>query len=362
MATGRVIHLVPHNRWSDVAKYSLDLCLGLTAAGRSVTAYTCNAVALDRPFAEHGIDLRHAPMHGLCDVATAGILARHFRHEAQHTVVHTHRFRDAFCAIVAARIALRPDIKVVITRHIPRTAHNSWIYRMIYRNIDAFIFTSEKGRREFLSTWKGDCPIPAEKLHVVRPSIPDAPATPWPEPATGPIIARYAGLPAPGCGLETLIDVLPQLRGRRIRLNIPYAPDPDYSDTLRQRAEEIGCADLIDWKSETSAGGNGIRQSHICILPSGRANTFLDTELECLAGGRPVIAPGRERSGWCVGIEADDTNALADAIIHLGTDAEMRHKVGMRAFARFHSHHSWSDYMDAMTGVYEKFSLTSHHK
>lgn len=339
-----------------MAKYTLDLCRGLAACGWSVTAYTCNAVALDRPFVEHGIDLRHVPLHGLYDIVSTGILVRHLRREAKGTIIHTHRFRDAFCAKMAAMLAVRPDIRVVITRHIPRAARNSFIYRYTYRHIDAHIFTSKKGKDKFMSTLKSSVSLHDERLHVIPPSIPDAPDTPWPEPATGPITARYAGLPAPDSGVETLIDAIPKLRGRRIRFSIPYAPDPDYSDLLRLRAEERGCSDMIDWRSETSTASESLQKSHLCILPAYRHNTFSDAELECLAGGRPMIAPGREDSDWYVGVQYGDADALAEAILRLGSNTTLRREIGMQAFSRFHTHHLWSDYIAAITDVYSEIS------
>lgn len=167
-----LIHIVSSNKWGGVQTYALDICRHYAEAGWEVTALTRNAVGVDAPFAEAGIGLLHAPVGGFFDLASPMTLARKLRESPRGaTVVHTHRYRDAFTALLAKKIANRPDVRIVTTRHSVRRGRDTRVFRKIYSGISAHIFVSEMCYNAFRHSLKKDITLPPERIHILRNSI-----------------------------------------------------------------------------------------------------------------------------------------------------------------------------------------------
>lgn len=180
-----LIHIVSSNKWGGVQTYALDICRHYAEAGWEVTALTRNAVGVDAPFAEAGIGLLHAPVGGFFDLASPMTLARKLRESPRGaTVVHTHRYRDAFTALLAKKIANRPDVRIVTTRHSVRRGRDTRVFRKIYSGISAHIFVSEMCYNAFRHSLKKDITLPPERIHILRNSINAETDTPCRSPVT----------------------------------------------------------------------------------------------------------------------------------------------------------------------------------
>ena len=156
-----LIHIIPSNKWGGIQTYALDICRHYKEAGWKVTALTRNAVGVDALFSEAGIELAHAPIGGLTDIASVMILARRLSALPDGpTVIHVHRYRDAFTALAARRLAKRNDVKIVSTRHTTRRGRNTFLFRKIYAGIDAHIFVSEMVYDCFRHSLNAENPIP----------------------------------------------------------------------------------------------------------------------------------------------------------------------------------------------------------
>ena len=93
---------------------------------------TRDAKVVDDHFRSAGIPLFHSPLRGFFDPASAVILARILRGlPTDRTYIHVHRYRDAFSVLLAKRIAKRPDIRIISTRHTVRPGRNSALFRRI---------------------------------------------------------------------------------------------------------------------------------------------------------------------------------------------------------------------------------------
>lgn len=159
-----------------------------------MAAVTRDAKVVDDHFRAAGIPLVHSPLRGFLDPASALILAKLFKGlPVNKSYVHVHRYRDAFSAFLGKRIAKRPDIRVISTRHTVRPGRNSWLFRRIYDKINAHIFVSRAAYDRFRSTWPKRLPMSEHTVHILHNSVnvplPDV----QPEPAKGPVFAIYAG-------------------------------------------------------------------------------------------------------------------------------------------------------------------------
>lgn len=356
-----LIHVVGSVEFRGPERYALDISRHFSACGWKVTAFTRDAKAVDSMFRDAGIRLRHAPLGGMSDITSAFALARLIRCISQGKViiVHVHRFRDAFTALLARKIVRRNEVKVVMTCHNVRKGRDSWLSRRILRNLDALIFVSKIACERYFSTWdRKSLPMPESHVHVLHNSV-HALEQFAPEPVKGPFVAMFHGPLTPSKGLEYLIDALALLKPLKMRLRIVGSGDPDYVDTLRRRAQTRGVMDMIDWKKYTPSPLDLIRESHIGVLPVIREEGFGMANIEYMACGRAQVctARGAQREYLSDGREAfivppADTQALADRLRELAESPQLRAHMGLQARATFEKHLSWPRFISCLKEIY----------
>lgn len=356
----RLIHIVSSNTWSGRERYALDVCRSFALRGWSVTAYTRDALAVDKHFHDAGIDLRHAPLGGYYDFPSAWLLSRDFKHEERGAIVHVHKYKDAFTAVLARKLCGRSDIRIVMTRHLAKKAVDTWLYRRIYRNLNAHIFVSKLAMQKFLQTWKGrELPFDEHQLYMLHNSIISTVASPEEEPSLGPKIAMFHGRLSPEKGVETLIDALPELKNKRTRLWIVGTGDPDYVDSLKRRALSLDVLDMIDWKGYVKDVHEIIPLCHYGVLPSVWEEPFGLANLEYMAHGRPQICTdnGAQSEYLTDGTDAlmvkpSNSTALASAMIKLSESDLLRKQMGDAAYRKFSAELSWQPFCNALEKIY----------
>lgn len=355
-----LIHIIPSNKWGGAQIYALDICRHYMAAGWEVTAMTRNAVGVDAPFAEAGIEMLHAPLGGLLDLGSAMTLARKLKNAPRDgTVIHAHRYRDAFTALAARKIAHRPDVKVVTTRHTVRRGRNTLIFRKIYSGVNAHIFVSGMAYRGFCNSIKGVIDLPEDKTYILHNSIYTEMTEARHEPEHGPVTALYQGALVKGKGLETLIDAMALLKGSKIRLRISGMGDPDYLDMLRRRAMQRDVMDNIDWNIKTAPSVEACSEAHFGVVPSSVQEAFSLESLRFMAAARPQIAT--DNGAQCEYLEdgvtaflvrPEDAGELAEAMLRLAKNPELRIDMGMAAYKEFSEHLSWKHFINFLNKIY----------
>lgn len=356
----RLIHIIGANRWGQPWRHALDVCRHFKSCGWSITAYTRDAQAIDSRFREYGIDLRHSPLRGFFDIYAAIQLAGDLKAERKGTIVHVHRYRDAFAVLLARKIAGRKDIRVVSTRHKLKPGANNSLARRIYRNLDAQIFISKAVRDRFISTWADESlPFPGERMHIITPTVNIDIPDPSPEPEKGPKIMLCKTPLEPGTGLECLIDALPSLRGLKARLWIVGQGDADYTDSLRRRAQVRGVMDMIDWKLRVADASDIIDHCHIAVDPAIDPSPFGPPHIEYMAHQRPMVistavSPSEyvDDSNQALLIPPGDAAALGHALRRLIDDPQLRTSIARNARNTFLSHFAWADCAATLRDLY----------
>ncbi len=339
------------------AEYALELCRGLRKSGWSVTTYTRDIPSLDKHFRDNAIDLRHIPMQGLTDYGTIRRLAGHLNQESRDTIILVQTFRTAFIALCARKLSGRNDLKVVMVSHKITPTRNTFLSRRVYRNLSALIFSSEHARDEYLNAWpQGKVPTPSERIHIIYNSL-DRANAPVAEPKTGPIVALYDGLITEDNELESLIDILPSLRGHRLRLMLGGRGRTEYIDRLRRRALSIGVMDLISWQTG-AAVDTLIERSHFGVFPYGDSNAFGYANIRLMAAGKPQIITdtriAREylsANGGATYIRPNDPNALQQSMLTLAAKADLRQQQGQEARHRFDTFLAWPDFLQRFIDI-----------
>lgn len=356
----RIIHIVHGNVMGGAQRYALDICRHYTGEGHEVTALTRDTRAVDSHFEQAGVPLEHAPLRDYPDLFSSLILKPMLEESPKgETVVHVHRYRDALTAILARRMARRPDVRIIVTRHISEPAKDNMLRRFIYRNVDAHIFVSEFSRREFLAAWPhGRYPIDTARLHVAFNSRNIADVT-SDEPSRGAITAMFHGMLRKGKGLDTLIRAMALLKDTRLRLKIAGTGDPDYCDTLRRLAISLNVMDSIDWNRNIPDPAGLIPTCHFGVLPSSVPEAFGMANLEYMAAGRPQICTfnGAQPEYLTPGVEAlevppTDPEALAEAMRSLYADKELRRRLGQAAAKRYADTLSWPRFISRIDKIY----------
>lgn len=338
-----LIHLISAVTWGGGERYALDICRYYRSQGWHVVAITRDARAVDALFEREGIRLRHLPLRGYYDILSAIGLASMLRRRKDEIVIHVHKYKDAFTALLARKLSGRHDVKVVMTRHLVHPGKTDAISRRIYRNLDAHIFVSRLARDSFMSSWQEkNYPAPLQRVHTLHNSLlRDIPPYQAP-PDKGPRIILFLGRLSPEKGIETIIEALPAIRGKRARLQICGTGGADYVDSLKRLADRLQVADLIDWRGYVADTDAAIRGAHIAVLPSRVPEAFGLANIEIMAMGRVQITTnnGAQREYLSDGRDAlfiapDDSQALASHLLTLLDNPDQILRMGQSARATY---------------------------
>lgn len=362
MPKSQLIHLISSTHWGGTEQYAYDICRHYHEQGWRVTAVTRDAKAVDAHFTRHGIPLVHAPLGGTHDPASILLLAGIFRrldHDA--AVVHTHCYSDTFTALAARRLARRPDIRIISTRHKVHPGSNAPLARLVYSHTDAYIFVSKTAFDAMRQTWNnGKFPIADQHIHILHNSLYPSGAEPMPEPARGPVTAICHGTIVAGKGFETVIDALSTLRDIRLRLRIAGSGDPDYLDSLRQRAIARGVMDLIDWIIPAGDINLLIGESHFGVQASAAREAFALESLRYMACGRPQVCVANGAQSEYLTADAtavftppNDATLLGAAMRRLAADPALRARMGAQARAEYLERLDWKHFISRLDNIYD---------
>lgn len=358
-----LIHLISAVTWGGGERYALDICRHFRAKGWQVQAYTRDSNAVDLPFEREGVKIRHLPLRGYTDMLSPLRLAKMLKSRPADTVIHVHKYKDAFTALLARKLAGRKDVRVVLTRHLVKPAKRGWLARRIYRNLDAQIFVSALARDRFMSVWKGEpLPFHAQRMHTLHNSLYGPTPDYTPPPAKGPRIILFLGRLAPEKGIETLLEALPALRGRRARAWICGTGQADYVDLLKRTASRLGVMDLIDWKGHVADADAAIRACHVAVLPSVGEESFGLANIEVMRMGRAQICTsnGAQREYMRAGRDAmfiapRDSEALSRLLTEMLDDPSSPsgiEKMGLAARRTYMETLEWQRFATRLEAIY----------
>lgn len=362
MKPKNLIHIVPSNKWGEVQQYAFELCRHFKESGWNVTAMTRNALIVDNQFSAENIPLIHAPLEGIFDLDSIKVLAKKLRNSGTgKTVIHVHRYRDAFTAIMAAKLAKREDVKIVATRHKVREGRDNSLFRWLYGKIDTHIFISSAAYDRFRKSLGKRLSSYTDKIYILRYSldgryIPDTQTRP-----SGPFTFLYQGEIAPGNGLETLLDALGALTKRKFRIRIIGWGNPDYLDKLRTKAMKSGVMNSIDWGKRDNISIENARQAHCGLVMSTDGGSSLLSSIMFMAAGRPQIctSDGAQAEYLEDGITASvippgDPDRLGECLDRLASNTELCAEMGQKAADVYSRLLSWPHFINVINEIYDK--------
>ncbi|MGD0023116.1 MAG: glycosyltransferase family 4 protein [Xanthobacteraceae bacterium] len=182
--------------------------------------------------------------------------------------------------------------------------------------------------------------IPKSRIAIIQGSGVDVKRlTPLPEPPGPPTIA-FVGRLLDDKGIRTLVAAhrLTRARGLEVRLLIAGKPDAaNPASVTEQEAASWNQLPGVTWLGQVRDISGLWARTHIAVLPSRREGLPLSL-LEAAACGRAMVAtdvPGcreiviADKTGFLVPV--DDATALADAIVRLLREPELRAQFALAA-------------------------------
>ncbi|MEM1249892.1 MAG: glycosyltransferase family 4 protein [Acidobacteriota bacterium] len=210
--------------------------------------------------------------------------------------------------------------------------------------------------------------IPAEKIHVARLGINLQGFARSSDPPAEPFTVGYLARICPEKGLHHLIEafaeVVREIPTAQLRIaGYLGGRDTAYAERLRRRIKELDLETSVDWVGEVDRQGkiDFLSSLHAFSVPTEYREPKGLSILEALAVGVPVVLPEHgafpeilERSGGGLLFPPGDDRALAEQLVQLSRDADLREQLGSAGCAGVARHFDVSAMARATIEGFEK--------
>ncbi len=338
----RVLQINSSTTFGGGEKHFVDLCAGLTKNGHEVFAAI-------RPNCEWKYRLKDIPeervfpvaLRNALDVLSAAQLAKIIRRE-KIDIVHAHMARDYPVAAIAVRHARNSQL--VLTRHVLFPLKN--IQQVLLRNTAVVIAVSEGVRSNLTKTF------PPEKIVCVHNGVA---VNPLENSAKASQEFRFKNNISFDDLVITNIGELSRLKGQREFVLaaaevLKECPDAFFIVVGKDRAvdqrnrrdlrrltkilELSGRFLFLDWVEDLRP----MLAATNIFVSSSHSESFGLAILEAMESGLPVVATETvgaleliENDKTGVLVPVDNAVALANGIVHLSKDPELRQRLGQSA-------------------------------
>lgn len=354
-----IIHINSNNTWGGGERYILDLAKEQMAHGHRVLAVTRGVDVIVDTFTREGLDVKVMPLKGYVDLLSSWRLARIIRGIEGTVVVNTHNFNDTFIALRTKHIVGGGRVRVVCCRHLVRPAKLTRRFAKLYSGVDAIVFDSEAGCREFLSS---DPPIDTAKaVPVLNSIIPPANLHQSAPKHPGWVTVMYHGRVVHEKGAAIPVKAMALLSDLPVRLVVAGGGDKEYIEALHDIARRDGTADRITFTGYVDDVHPLIEAADIGVVPSLVKESCGLANLEYMSHGKPVITTDTGGQKECVThgqsgyvIPPDDPAALAAAVRNLASDPERLRLFSQNALQEFGQRLHYPRFYNQIMEVYER--------
>jgi glycosyltransferase involved in cell wall biosynthesis len=360
----RVVQLLAPAPFGGLESVVVGLAQGLAGRGHTVVVGAVVDPSVrpqDHPFlnrcAEIGAEVRVLRVSSR-SYRRERALVRELLSDVRPDVFHSHGYRpDVLDAPVAARMRI-PTISTVhgFTRGSARNRFYEAVQRRALRRFDAVVAVSRSLGSELAASG-----VTAPKLHVVPNALPTLPKAIDAVEArarlgaeAGEFHLAWIGRLSEEKGPDVLLEALALLTDRSWIASI--VGDGPLAPTLRAR-----------WSAE---GRNGVRWHGVidgiarylsgvdCLVMSSRTEGTPIVLLEAMASGVPVVATAvggvpDVAEGVALLVPAEDPLALAEAIVRVRADSELRRRMAAAGIRRVRERYGPEGWLERYEGIYQ---------
>mgnify|MGYP006296481181 FL=1 len=337
----RVLFMLTSRQWGGNEKWTLLAARGLLDRGHDVTVLWSHGVIRDE-LSRRGIPGRRVRLWG--DVNPVGLawLCRHIMATRPDVLVLTKQ-REYWMGGAAARIVGRPF--VALRLGLRRRLRDDLKRRLAFgRFADAIIVNSPAVRDALLeSEW-----LEPSKIALIENGVPTDPVEPARvegalrrvgAPRGGPVVLG-AGRLSKQKGFDVLIDAFASVLERAPNAHLVIAGSGNDMEKLRRRAEGLGIAESVTLPGHVDDVRALMAGADVYALSSrneGMANALLEAmSVGCaivatdVSGTVQAVRDGKE----ALVVPPEDVGALAEALVRLLSDADLREELGAAALER----------------------------
>ena len=282
-------------------------------------------------------------------------------------IVHVNSSRDSWIAALSTRL-LNPRPKVIRTRHISAPLNNNATTHLLYRRLfDMVIVTGGERNRQDLIHRDGLSPDRVAAFPIGLDVEQFSPAQPTHD------IRAELGIP-PGHLLVGMISYLRDYKGHRYLVDAaakvlkqhPAAAflivgEGPEEQNIRAHIERLGLAADVRMLGFRDDLLDVFRSLNLFVIPTVEGDTIPQVLMQALAVGLPVVST---TTGSIPDVIADgesgflvpprDPEALADRIVRLLKDANLRAAMGKRGRHTVEQSYSIDRMVDELERVYRK--------
>ncbi len=285
-------------------------------------------------------------------------------------ILHAHKFRSNVWAAVLGTLMRVP----VVVAHEHGWERPSWVVRLLNRWVvtkgcDEVLAVSGAERRRMIEV-DG---IPPERVNLMPNGIPNLTQTVGRDirkelqiPPHSPIIGSVAVL-RPEKALEVLIEAAGIVVSQRADAVVLIVGNGPEDEKLRSLVESLGLEKAVLLIGERSDIADLVGTIDIAVCCSDREGSPLSV-MEYMAAGKPVVATNVgglpemvEDSVNGLLIERRDAKALADAILRLIADENLRRRLGAAGKARQVEEFSLDALVERTDALYEQLVENSRN-
>lgn len=305
--------------------------------------------------------------HGGSDLRAVGVLGDALQEFAPNIVVQYGRTAAGVVGRLAARRAgVRVIAQAVHSNEFSARSPKRWLHNRLNRLVDSttdvWICVSQSQQGRLLAAGvpvDGMRLIPnGVNLNLFSPKETVSAATD----ERGSVHVVAVGGFRPVKRYDVLVEALAEAVGRGANLDATFVGAGETSDAVKALVAQLGLAERVRFLGEQDEVAALLRSSDILASTSG-SESFSLVAVEAMGCGLPVVAT---RSGGTEEIVVDqetgllvptgDVHAVAEALVRLASDRELRRRMGLAGRARALSRFSVETMVSAYEDLIEELS------